>query len=82
VVRAALRCLASLLVGCGAPIIQGEWCGGDNQSFRPEPTSDGYYRLVAKHSGKCLDVTGISAANGAAIIQWDWWGGNNQQWRW
>ena len=55
--------------------------GGDNQKFRPEPTGHGYRKLVAKHSGKVLDVNGLSTANGAEIIQWDWWGGQNQQWR-
>jgi hypothetical protein len=28
------------------------------------------YQLVARHSGKCLDVNGISTAAGARIIQW------------
>lgn len=37
--------------------------------------------LFARHSGRVIDVAGISTANGAAIIQWDWWGGGNQRWR-
>lgn len=37
--------------------------------------------LSAKHSGKCLDVSGASSNNGAPIIQWDCNGGQNQQWR-
>jgi hypothetical protein len=28
------------------------------------------YQLVARHSGKCVDVNGISTAAGARIIQW------------
>ncbi|KJK43015.1 beta-xylosidase [Lentzea aerocolonigenes] len=28
------------------------------------------YQLVARHSGKCVDVNGVSAAAGARIIQW------------
>ncbi len=40
-----------------------------------------YYVIIAKHSGKCLDVKGISKDKGANIIQYDYWGGENQQWR-
>jgi mannan endo-1,4-beta-mannosidase len=54
-------------------------------------------RLIARHSGKCLDVTGASTANHALlqqftcgtgslkikalIQQYDCWGGSNQQFR-
>jgi hypothetical protein len=37
--------------------------------------------LFAKHSGKCLDVEGISTDNGADCQQWDYWGGGNQVFR-
>lgn len=37
--------------------------------------------LFVKHSGKCLDIEGISAANGADAQQWDYWGGGNQVFR-
>jgi len=37
-------------------------------------------RLVARHSGKCLDVSGASTADGASVIQWTCSGGTNQQW--
>ncbi len=43
--------------------------------------ADGIYTLTARHSGKLLDVSGISLADGAAVHQWDAWGGANQQWR-
>jgi dolichyl-phosphate-mannose--protein O-mannosyl transferase len=36
--------------------------------------------IRAKHSGKVLDVVGISTANGAKIQQWDYLDGNNQKW--
>lgn len=49
------------------------------QRFRLEPVSGGYVRIVAQHSGKVLDVSGISTANGAPIVQWDWWRGDNQR---
>ena len=34
--------------------------------------------VFVRHSGRCLDIAGISTANGADAIQWDYWGGNNQ----
>lgn len=45
----------------------------------PAPTS-GTKALTAKHSGKCLDVSGLSTLNGAPVIQWSCNGGANQQW--
>ena len=41
----------------------------------------GYYEIVARHSGKCLDVEGESQAAGARILQWDCGGWTNQQWQ-
>ncbi|WP_024462122.1 RICIN domain-containing protein [Marinimicrobium sp. LS-A18] len=38
------------------------------------------YVITAKHSGKALDVAGVSSNNGAAIHQWEYIGGANQQW--
>ncbi|HEX8149985.1 MAG TPA: RICIN domain-containing protein [Pyrinomonadaceae bacterium] len=40
-----------------------------------------YYEIVSRHTGKCLDVSGVSYANGAAVHQWDCVGGANQQWQ-
>ena len=37
--------------------------------------------VFARHSGRCLDIEGISTANGADAIQWDYWGGQNQIFR-
>lgn len=47
----------------------------------PPPASGSYFEIVARHSGKCLDVSGVSSANGANVIQWDCHGGTNQQWQ-
>jgi hypothetical protein len=33
------------------------------------------------HSGKVLDVRGVSRDNGAAVQQWDWLGGDKQRWK-
>lgn len=38
--------------------------------------------LVARHSGKCADVTSASSASGAAVVQYTCNGGANQRWRW
>ncbi|HKQ74079.1 MAG TPA: RICIN domain-containing protein [Blastocatellia bacterium] len=37
--------------------------------------------VFARHSGRCLDIEGISTVNGADAIQWDYWGGKNQIFR-
>jgi hypothetical protein len=48
----------------------------------PAPPSPGTtYELVARHSGKCLDVADESLADGNPIIQWECHGGPNQRWR-
>ena len=52
-----------------ARLIQWDYWGGGNQRFRLDPVGDGFYRIMLEHSGKCLDVAGISAANGAPIIR-------------
>ena len=38
-----------------------------------------YYQLVARHSGKALDINGVSTADGAAVVQWTAGTGFNQQ---
>jgi uncharacterized protein (DUF1800 family) len=43
-------------------------------------TLTGAYELVARHSGKCLDVSGVSMDDGAPVIQWTCNGGLNQRW--
>ena len=40
-----------------------------------------FFEVVARHSGKCLDVSGASTDNFASVIQWDCHGGANQQWQ-
>ncbi len=39
-----------------------------------------YYRIVAKHSGKCLDVAWLEQKDGAAVVQSKCWNGKNQRW--
>ena len=68
----------------GASIIQWQCHGGDNQQWRLEVVADvggaTYSRIVSRHSGKCLDVSGGSADDGASIVQWQCHGGQNQNW--
>ncbi|MCL8017149.1 RICIN domain-containing protein, partial [Streptomyces sp. AS02] len=40
-----------------------------------------YYRLTARHSGKCLDITDNSAADSAYLLQYTCNSGLNQQYR-
>jgi hypothetical protein len=63
-----------------APAIQYPWHGGENQLWAIEPASDGYLRIVARHSGKALDVAGGSLDDGTSVIQYSVHGGANQQW--
>jgi hypothetical protein len=58
-----------------APVVQWDCNGGPNQTFQLRPLTDatgaptGYVQLVALHSGKCLDVTGLGTAEGTPIQQ-------------
>ena len=60
----------------GAPVVQWDCNGGPNQTFLLRPLTDptgantGYVQIIASHSGKCLDVTGISGDQNAPIQQY------------
>jgi uncharacterized protein (DUF1800 family) len=41
----------------------------------------GEYELVARHSGKCLDVPNGAMTDATPVIQWDCHGSDNQAWR-
>lgn len=66
----------------GAPVIQWDCHGGENQQWTFTPVGAGYYKIVARHSGKALDVFGgiFSGANGVIVDQWDYNGSINQMW--
>jgi hypothetical protein len=64
----------------GAPLIQYDWKGGDNQRFAVDDVGSGNFVIRVKHSGKVLDVAQASKADGAAVTQWGRHGGPNQQW--
>jgi endoglucanase len=42
--------------------------------------ANGTYRVIARHSGKALDVYGHGTADGSNVAQWAYGGGNNQRW--
>ena len=65
----------------GALVIQIPWNGWANQRWRMEDLGDDTFRFISGHSGKVLDVAGLSNADGAEVIQWPWNGGPNQRWR-
>ena len=37
--------------------------------------------VFVRHTGRCLDIEGISTDNGADATQWEYWGGQNQIFR-
>jgi rhamnogalacturonan endolyase len=66
----------------GADVVQ--WTASTsstNQQFQLVSTGDGYYRIVARHSGKCVEVLGSSTAAGADVVQYTCNGGNNQSFK-
>jgi hypothetical protein len=59
----------------GAAVQQSTCNGGTNQQFALRKVTyagnDPHdYQLVARHSGKCADVNGVSTAAQAVVIQW------------
>ena len=53
----------------------------NNQQFRFDSLGNGLYRIVAKHSGKVLDINSSSHDNSAKVIQYNYYSGNNQKFR-
>jgi hypothetical protein len=57
---------------------------GDNQKWMAVPSTGanaGYYTVVGRSNGLCLDVSGASTADDAPVIQWACSGNANQQWK-
>jgi hypothetical protein len=69
----------------GARVVDWPWHGRLNQRWRPDsPVTVGdlhYTRLVAGHSGQCLDLNGGKALFGVAIVQNPCNTSHSQQWR-
>jgi hypothetical protein len=79
VVKHTNMCLEVAWAGMwdGANVIQNVCAAATNQHWKIADTSDGYGYIIARHSGKCLDLAG----GDWDVIQWNCWGGNNQQWK-
>ena len=58
-----------------------------SSTSRPQPAprstfkENEYYVIIAKHSGKCLDVQSKHMNDGAKIMQLGYLGGDNQKWK-
>ncbi|WP_210480704.1 LamG-like jellyroll fold domain-containing protein [Naasia sp. SYSU D00948] len=61
------------LLTCGTSSMQ-------NETFRFQATSDGYYRIIVRTAGE-WSVAGSSLLDGALVELRDWSGGGNQQWK-
>jgi len=61
-----------------------QWaCGSQaNQQFRPRQHADGSFSLVARHSGKCVEIADASTADLARVIQYSCSGAADQRFRW
>ncbi|BCJ52966.1 hypothetical protein Asp14428_44410 [Actinoplanes sp. NBRC 14428] len=53
-----------------APIQTWAYSGGTNQQWQPVAEGDGYYHLVNRNSGKCLDVPAASTADSVQLVQY------------
>jgi glucosylceramidase len=62
------------LWGVGTP-------AGTNQQWQPVALGNGFFQLVARHSGKCLDVPGQSRTLGVQLQEWTCNGTVAQAWR-
>jgi hypothetical protein len=67
--------------GNGTQIQLWAYSGGTNQQWQPVSLGNGYYKFIARNSGKCLDVPSGTTANGARLQQWTCNGGPQQSFR-
>lgn len=65
----------------GAPIIQWEYRGSNNQLWTLQTTAGGYSTISNKNSLKLLDANDASVSAGSKIIQLDDSGKASQQWQ-
>lgn len=54
----------------GAKLNLWTYGGGNNQQWLPVAEAGGYYHLVARHSGKCMDLPSGSTADSVQLQQW------------
>mgnify|MGYP002126471510 CR=1 FL=1 len=60
----------------------GEWSGADHQRWIVEEYQEGHYGVRAVHSGKGLNVAGVSQEDGGDVVQWPYGGegAGNELW--
>jgi len=63
----------------GVQIQQWKQNSNMNQQVKFTHLKNGCYKLTLNHSGKSLDVLGISQKDSTAIVQWEYLGSDNQQ---
>ncbi|MET9969289.1 RICIN domain-containing protein, partial [Streptomyces sp. NPDC006356] len=54
-----------------------------SQQWQLRDTGTGYFEIVARHSGKCLDVESAFTADGTRLLQYTCWDSElhkNQHW--
>jgi|GEM_PF-951093 len=64
----------------GALLRQFEDYGGDSQRFLIQPTDDGSFKIIAKHSDKHMAIYPASSTNGAKVVQQT--DGNSDNFKW
>jgi Ricin-type beta-trefoil lectin domain-like len=62
----------------GALIHLWAYGGGANQQWLPQSLGGNNYRLLARHSGKCIDVPNSSTADSVQLQHWTCNGTNAQ----
>lgn len=67
-------------VADGAPVIQWDGNGQKNQKWYVDPCGADEYRIVARHSGRVLDLK-LPLAAGSLIQQYAWGATDNQRWK-
>jgi len=76
------RCVDQQSSGGPVQLSPGGCTGNDNVlwHFAPAAGAPGFYNIVSRQSGMCLDVQGATTATGAAVQQFPCNNGSNQQW--
>lgn len=52
-----------------------------NQRYQVTYVGNGYYKIIAVHSGRAIDVAGGSTASGTNVQQYEWNGTDAQLWK-
>lgn len=71
------------LTGDGGKMLKGQIGLTSTRPTQPNPSqtiANGTYKIIARNSGKALDVYGLLTADGSNVDQWGNNGGANQRW--